>query len=98
MVRFTKKLTLPNNEDVIPNSITQTRVKWNFLVLHIPLSFDWCSVDSFFFFLFRPNVKKGYLDEKTFCHCYGNFLERVILKSTWSQLCSEFLLYSYEAN
>ena len=35
-----------------------------------------------FIFLFRTNVRKGYLDESNFQHCYGIFLESDILKVT----------------
>ena len=33
-----------------------------------------------FYFLFRINVRKRYLNERAFHHCYGNFFERAILK------------------
>ena len=41
----------------------------------------------FISFLFRRNVRKGYLDESDFRHCYGNFFESAILKVNGSQLC-----------
>ena len=49
-------------------------------------------------FLFRTNGKKGHLDESDFCHCYGNFFETTILKVTWYQLYSKFLLINYKAH
>ena len=33
-----------------------------------------------FYFLFRNNVGKRFLDESDFCQCYGNFSETAILK------------------
>ena len=41
------------------------------------------SVCSFLVCSFRTNVKKGYLNDNVFCHCYGNFLECAILKVTF---------------
>ena len=32
----------------------------------------------FILFFFRSNVRKGYLDESDFHHCFGNFFESVI--------------------
>ena len=49
-------------------------------------------------FLFRTNGKKGHLDESDFCHCYGNFFKTAILKVTWYQLYSKFLLINYKAH
>ena len=40
-----------------------------------------------FYFLFRINGKKEYLDENDFYQCYGKFL-----KVTWLQLRSKFSL------
>ena len=51
-----------------------------------------------FYFLFRTNVKKRYLDESDFHHCYGNFFEIAILKVTWSQFYSKFYLCNCEAH
>ena len=34
------------------------------------------------YFLFRTNVRKGYLDESDFRHCYSNFFEGAIRKVT----------------
>ena len=36
-----------------------------------------------YFFLFRTNFKKGYLNESYFCHCYDDFFKSAILKVTW---------------
>ena len=97
-----KFLSLPRHGDIILNSMTQTREKWDSHVLSRP---DFCMVwichgipCVHFYFLFRTNVRKRYLDESDFHHCYGNFLESVILKVTWSHLCSKFLLNNYEAH
>ena len=40
-----------------------------------------------FIFLFRSHVRKGYLDESDFRHCYGDFSESAIPEATGSQLC-----------
>ena len=54
---------------------------------------------SFFLFVcLEPNAVKGYLDENNFRHCYGSFFESVVLKVTYLQLCSKFLLNNYEAH
>ena len=54
---------------------------------------------SLVLFLFRTNGKKGHLYENDFRHCYGIFFfESDILKVTWSQLCSKFLLNNYKAH
>ena len=39
-----------------------------------------------FYFLFRNNVRKRYLGERNFHHCYGNFFESVILKVSFSTI------------
>ena len=64
------------------------------------MKMPWYSVCSFFFFffLFRTNINKGYLDESDFRHCYGIFFKSAILKVTWTQLWSMFLLNNYEAH
>ena len=49
------------------------------------------------YFLFRTNVRKGYLDKSNFRHCYSNFFKGAIRKVTWSQLWSKFLLKNYKA-
>ena len=36
----------------------------------------WYSVGSSLLFLFRINCKKGHLDKKDFCHCYGNLFQK----------------------
>ena len=40
----------------------------------------------FLIFLFKSNVRRGYLDESDFRHCFGNFFESAIPKVSWSQL------------
>ena len=47
-------------------------------------------------FLLKTNGKKAHLDENSFHHCFGNFFKSAILKFTWLQLCSKFLLKNYE--
>ena len=39
-----------------------------------------------FFFLLKSNVRRGYLDESDFRHCFGNCFESAIPKVSWSQL------------
>ena len=48
-----------------------------------------------FYFLFRSNVKKWYLDESALPQCYDTFFQNVNLKVTLSQLCSKFLRNNY---
>ena len=47
------------------------------------MKIPWYSVCSFLVCSFRTNVKKGYLNDSVFRHCYGNFLECAILKVTF---------------
>ena len=51
-----------------------------------------------FYFLFRNNLRKRYLDESDFRYCYSNAFESSILKVTCSQLCSKFFLNSCKAH
>ena len=51
-----------------------------------------------FIFLFRTSIRKRYLDESDFRHCYGNFFESAILKVTWSQQYSKFFLNNCEVH
>ena len=39
-----------------------------------------CIYVCFSIFLFRSNVRRGYLDESDFRHCFGNFFESAIPK------------------
>ena len=48
-------------------------------------------------FFLQVSLKKT-LDESNFHHCYDNFLESVILKVTFSQLYSKFLLNNSEVH
>ena len=48
------------------------------------------------FFLFRSNIRKDYLGESDFRHCYGHFSESAIPKVTWLQ--RKFLLNNYINN
>ena len=52
-----------------------------------------CIYVHFSIFLFRSNVRRGYLDESDFRHCFGNFFESAVPKVSWSQL---FFLNIYE--
>ena len=47
---------------------------------------------------FPASILKKTLDESNFHHCHDNFLESVILKVTFSQLYSKFLLNNSEAH
>ena len=90
-----KNLPLPKHGYMILNCMIQTSEKWGCCWI------VWrCHVFRVFIFivLFRINIRKGYLDESVFRHCYGNFFESVILKVTWSQLCLKFLLKNCEAH
>ena len=42
---------------------------------------SWYCMYLFLFILFRNNIRKGYLDESDFRHCFGNLFESVIPKS-----------------
>ena len=83
------------NFTISKSLITQTREKCYSYVLSRPdFLMVWTSNGilfvHFYFFLFRSNVIKGYLDESDFRHCYGNFYESAIPKVTWSQLRQSF--------
>ena len=69
----------------------------------VDLTFEWyedAMVFCVFVFisLFRTTVKKEFLNESDFRHCYDNFYESAILNFTWSQLCWKDHLNSYEAH
>ena len=90
------------NFTISKSLITQTREKCYSYVLSRPdFLMVWTSNGilfvHFYFFLFRNNVIKGYLDESGFRHCYGNFYESAIPKVTWSAT-SKFLLHNHEAH
>ena len=52
----------------------------------------------YFIFVCRTNGKKEHLCENNFCYFYGNYSESAILKVTWSQPSSKFLLNNYDDN
>ena len=62
--------------DIILNSMIQTKEKWDY---HVDLAFEWYEdfmiscVFIFFFFLFRTNVKREFLNENDFRHSYSDF-------------------------
>ena len=100
-----KTLTLLKQKDIILNSMTQTREKWDSLVFSRG---DFWMIWRYhgilyihFYFLFRNNVWREQLDKNNFCHCYSFFFFFFFWKcyseSTWLQLCSEFFLNNYEA-
>ena len=76
--------------------MTQTREKWNTLVLN-GMKVSWYFVFSFLFFCLETTVKK-LLDENDFRHGFGNYFESAILKVTCYQLCSKLFLNNYEAH
>ena len=82
--------------------MAQTREKWNSLVLsRADFWMVWrCHGIPYIhlYFLFRTNGKGEHLDENNFRHSYGNYFESAILKVTWYQLCSKFILNIYEAH
>ena len=51
----------------------------------------------FFFFLFRSNVRKGYLHEGDIHHFYGNFFRKCYSESYLITDTLKFLLKNYEA-
>ena len=100
-----KTLTLLKQKDIILNSMTQTREKWDSLVFSRG---DFWMIWRYhgilyihFYFLFRNNVWREQLDKNNFCHCHSFFFFFFFWKcyseSTWLQLCSEFFLNNYEA-
>ena len=99
-----KTLTLLKQKDIILNSMTQTREKWDSLVFSRG---DFWMIWRYhgilyihFYFLFRNNVWREQLDKNNFCHCYSFFFFffwKCYSESTWLQLCSEFFLNNYEA-
>ena len=99
-----KTLTLLKQKDIILNSMTQTREKWDSLVFSRgDFWMIWrCHGILYihFYFLFR-NVVREKLDKNDFRRCCGNFLIffwKHQSESAWSQLCSEFFLNNYEAH
>ena len=98
-------LHLPKHGYMILNCMTQTREKLRCgaATFWLDLNFEWYEdtmvfrMFIFVFFLFRTNVKKGYLNESVFHHFYGNFLKSATQKVTWSHLCPVFLLKNCEA-
>ena len=74
-----KTLSLPKYGDIILNSMTQTREKWESKVLGRP---DFWMVCVYCYSLFRTNSKKEHLNKNDFRRCYGNFFESAILKVT----------------
>ena len=63
--------------------MTQTREKWNSLVLSKANGEGAMALRIFMLiFLFRTNDKKEHLDENDFNHPYGNYVECAILKVT----------------
>ena len=97
-----KFLALPKHEDIILNSMTRTRKKWNSMVLsRADFWMVWrCHGIPYFIFifLFRTNGKKEHLDENDFHFRYGNYFESAIMKVNWYQLCPKSFLNTYEAH
>ena len=73
--------------------MTQTREKWD---SHILSRRDFWMVWMchhilcFHFFWFRSNVRKWYLDESNFYHCFGIFFGNANPEVSWTQLCWSF--------
>ena len=80
-------MPLPKHADIILNSMTQTREKWDSLVLSRA---DFCMVGRcrgmpcfhFFIFLFRSNGKNEHLDENDFRYGFGDYFTSAVLKVT----------------
>ena len=72
--------------------MTQTLEKWDSHVLSGPdFWMVWrchgiLCIYVYFSFFFKSNVRRGYLDESDFRHCFGNCFESAIPKVSWSQL------------
>ena len=73
-----KKFDLSKQWDIIVNSMSQTREKWDCLVLRRSdfwMIWRFHGIPCFhFYFLFRTNGKREQLHENDFRHCYGDFL------------------------
>ena len=84
--------------------MTQTREKWDFLVLSkadfcmVARKVRWCFVFSFFILLCRSNGKTEHLDDNNFRHGCGNYFKSDVLKVTLFRLCSKFFLENYKAH
>ena len=102
-----KTFTLLKQKDIMLNSMTQTREKWDSLVFSRG---DFWMIWRYhgilcihLYFLFRNNVWREQLDKNNFCHCYSffylfiYFFWKCYSESTWLQLRSEFFLNNYEA-
>ena len=79
-----KALTLPKQEDITLNSMTQTREKWDSLVLS---KGDFCTIWRchdipwfHFYFLFRNNGKREQLSGNDFRRCYGIFFWKTLFR------------------
>ena len=80
-----KTLTMPKQEDIILNSMTQTKkngTPWPWIDFYEGATVFRISI---FIFLFRTNGKKEHLDENDFRHGYGNYFDSATLKVTWYQ-------------
>ena len=74
---------MPKQENIILNSMTQTKGKWSSLALsRLVRRCHGIPYFHFYYFFFRTNGKKGRLDENDFRHGYGNYFESAILKVT----------------
>ena len=87
-------MTLPKQEYIILNSKTQTREKWDYLVLSIA---DNWMIWRCHGVLFRNNVIREQWVENHLRRCNGNFFRKCHSDSNSSQLCPKFFLNNYEA-
>ena len=92
-------MILLKHQDIILNSITQTKEKWSSLVLSRAdllngMKVPWyCIFSFFFFFLFTTNSKKRTLAWNDFCHGYGNYcISKVIF---WKLLNISYVQSSF---
>ena len=79
-----KTLTLLKQKDIILNSMTQTREKWDSLVFSRG---DFWMIWRYhgilyihFYFLFRNNVWREQLDKNNFCYCYSIFFLKMLFR------------------
>ena len=85
------ELTLSKHENILLNSMTKTREKWESLVLNRAYFWIVWRCHDIWFFLFRTKCRKEQLDEDGLRHCYGIFFFKV---SFWKLLDHNYVLSS----
>ena len=80
-----KTLPLPRHKDIILNSMTQTKEKWDSLSRADICMVGRChGIPCFHFFisLFRSHGKREHMDENDFRHGDGNYFKSALVKVT----------------